>query len=256
MTSERTIEERRRLGERIKAENLKRGLNLKTLSHDAKCSPKTLSKVFKGELVNEGIVQRICAVLQIRTDARKSSEVSDEDHGSYSLDSFSDYVGMFFAYRRGFTHSENFLRSAFNIRWDHAEGYLVFSEYQKYFSKKSDEPVDNSQVGEIYFSHEIGLVHFLTKHKGAIRLITVSKLQNGDVANSRMSGIVLTQERHEIYHQPTSAAIFFEKAEKIPLEKFQTSAGVIEPADSRYEEIKSKIENVEKKVANFALLKQ
>lgn len=244
----------KRLGLRIEAERNRRGFKLKDLAYKAGCGEKTLRNAIAGKHVSGRIIAEICFVLGMNVEEAKPISISDQDHGSYTRDNFSDYIGRYFVYRRSFSFPRNIVRSVFNILWSDTGNVLQFQENQRYDSKELDTLVDHSQSGEIFISNTIGLLHFVTKAKGAIRLITVSKHRLNDPKDLTMQGIVLTQAKRPMHYLPSAAAIIFERiSPEVSIEEINKGCCVLRPKDFQYEKYHRALTDVELHVVSFAL---
>jgi transcriptional regulator with XRE-family HTH domain len=240
------------LGKRIEAERNARGFSQVALAEKAGCSPKMIRKLANGEKTRGKILAEVCAVLEIRIDDSRPTEISDLDHGSYTLNNFGQYVGLYFAYRRSLVQTRNILRSLFEIQWDKKARMLRFHEYQKYISSETGETVDRSQSGEIFVGSRSNLLHLLTRDRGAVRLITVSQFRMQNSEDLTMSGIVLTQSPRQFQHQPSSAAIMFEKVKGLR-ETLAKQVGEIRNGESQYAKLAADLTRIERHIVNFAL---
>lgn len=241
------------LGKRIETERNTRGLSQIALAEKAGCSPKLIRKLTNGEKTRGKILLEVCTVLGIRLDDRNPIEISDVEHGSYTLNNLAQYEGLYFAYRRSFVQPRNILRSLFDIRWDKKARLLHFQEFQKYKSSETGEAVDRSQSGEIYIGSRSNLLHLLTRDRGAVRLMTLFpfRMQNPD--DFKMSGIVLTQSLRQYQHIPSTAAITFEKV-KGSKEMLAKQVGEIRHgASNDYAKLAADLTRIERHVVNFVL---
>lgn len=246
--------EREILGRRIDDERGKRGMTIKQLATKAGCAEKSVRNVIKGLHSRGNILSEICTVLGLTSEDAKPVLVSDDEHGGYTKNSFSEYVGKFLAYRRSFSFERNILRSVFDIRWSDHDRCLIFDEHQRYESAEINALVDHSQSGEIYVSNTINLLHFVTTTKGAIRLITVSKFRLNDPDDLTMSGIVLTQAKKPLHYQPSTGAIIFEKmAPSVSKEEAVKKVGVLRTTDFDYDRVYRALTEVERHIVHFAL---
>lgn len=240
------------LGRRIDAERNNRSMTQEQLATSAGCSPKVIRKVIRGEKTHGRILAEICKVLDIRPGDDQPVEVADLDHGSYTLANFAPYVGRYFAYRRSLLFPRNILRSAYSIVWDKKARLLHFQEHQKYRSAQTGEFVDRSQSGDIYFGNRSGLLHLLTCERGSLRLITLSQFRLRSPDDLTMLGLVLTQAPRQFQHQPSAAAIMFEKT-SVPEPEFRKFVGEIRPGDPAYAKLNAELIETERHVVNFAL---
>jgi hypothetical protein len=132
--------------------------------------------------------------------------------------------------------------------WSEKKRCLEFVEEHKYVSS-AGRPVDFSQKGEIYISNDIGLLHLLTSERGAMRLITLSKLRRDD---NILQGVVLTQLRNGHHYSPAVSPIYLQKADAI-LSRSEVASliGPVPPTDELYPTVAAYIEEVEREVAYF-----
>jgi hypothetical protein len=176
------------------------------------------------------------------------NKVADPRYGSYAANNYSDYIGTYFAFRRALTDQTNFLRTIFQISWSERKRCLEFFEEQRYLSS-AGRPVDFSQQGDIYINNDVGLLHLVTSDRGAIRVITLSKLRRSD---SILEGIVLTQLRHSRYYSPAVSPIYLQKAEEVENRSEVSSLiGPIAPTHELYPTVAGYIAEVEREVAYF-----
>jgi hypothetical protein len=125
---------------------------------------------------------------------------------------------------------------------------LEFYEEQKYTSS-AGRPVNFGQQGDIYINNDIGLLHLVTSDRGAVRLITLSKLRRTD---DILEGIVLTQLRNSHYYSPAVSPIYLQKADGVVSRSEVISlTGPIAPTDELYRTVAAYIEEVEREVAYF-----
>lgn len=241
------------LGKRIEAERNVRGLSQIALAEKAGCSPKLIRKLINGEKTRGKILSEICAALGIRLDDGNPTEVTDAEHGSYTLNNFAQYEGFYFAYRRSFVQPRNILRSLFEIKWDKKGRLLRFNEFQKYMSSETGEMVDRSQSGEVFVGSRSNLLHLLTRDRGAVRLITLFPFRMQHPEDFKMSGIVLTQSPKQFRYLPSAAAITFEKA-KGSKEKLAEQVGEVrQGASGDYVKLAADLTRIERHVVNLAL---
>jgi hypothetical protein len=246
--------ERKELGRLIDDERDRRGLTIKTLANKAGCSEKSVRNVIKGLHTRGKTISEICTVLDISLEDAKPILVSNEEHGGYTKDGYEDYIGNYYSYRRSFSFPRNIVRSHFSIQWNEHNKCLCFDEDQRYNSVELEPTIDNSQSGEIFISNTIGLLHLVTKTKGAIRLITISKFRLNDSDDFTMRGIVLTQAKKPLYYQPSTAAIIFEKIKENELTSdSKKGVFVLHPKEFGYDKYNKALTEIERHLVNFAL---
>jgi len=180
---------------------------------------------------------------------RPENEVADEAHGGYSRSSSQDYEGAYFGYRRSLTHPDEFIRSVFTIRWNQEKRLLEFNEYHE-FLDRAGRPVNFSQDGEIYVSAKIGLVHMVTVTQGAVRLVTLSKMDD-----ETMRGCVLTQRKRPGFYQPSVSAIYLHRLGGCDPGAHKDKIGPIRLGDRDYEGVEKEIGRVERDFVLIALPK-
>jgi hypothetical protein len=188
----------------------------------------------------------VCAALKIQV------ENGDEDHGGYVFENFKDYVGHYYVFRRR-RFPNNIVRSAFDVSWNEKRGCLIFEEHQRYHSQETHTDNDYSQSGEVFYSHEIGLLHFVSRFKGAVRLMTVSKFSRSNPSDLVLRGIVLTQTNTQAQYQPFAAAVIFKKVGKLTGDHLTHGAKSYHPPDLEYEQLNQELLDVERHLAIFAL---
>lgn len=251
----------KRLGERIASARRNRSLTLVQLAERARLDERTVRTAITGEYVRPGSLKAICDALEIDVDEDDEKiYLADERFGSYLLDHYKEYVGHYYCYRRSFTFPLHILRSVYEIRWcaDKDNEGLKFREIQKYDSINFRKKIDFSQDGDVYISNSTNMVHFITSNRGAIRLVTLTKMQCDDgTENGTLSGIVLTQAKKSGYHQPSTSAIFFQKLENgKPEEELTINVGAITPEYEDYQYLNDVLIDIEKNVGIFAVTQE
>lgn len=244
---------RRALGDSIDQARKRLGWTLEELAAKAGYDERTIRNVIKGDSTRIKTVHNICTAAGINYNEAVSHEttlISSEEYGGYTFNHYDDYVGTFFAYRRSFTFSKNILRSFYVIEWSEKKKCLTFSETQAYTSQNLKKTVNFSQKGEIFISNNVGLLHLMTRHEGAVRLITLTKMRFDDLT---MHGVVLTQSQRSFYYQPSISPIFFQKAAEEPPENLAAMVGPIVPGHEEYDSLNETLAEVERNIGIFAL---
>ena len=233
----------------------KKNLPTKALAEDASCNVRTVRNFFNGKSVKEATIRKICTAVGVDFDSavrieKGTTHSSDLKHGAYSETLVHDYVGFFYAYRRSFSVSGNFVRSLFKFAWDKTNNCLRFEESQTYHSPRLRRRVSYDQTGEVFISNTIGLIHLLTMERGALRLITLTRLHHDE---NFMRGVVLTQAEWPDHFQPSISPIYFRKiTDPTTAEELIRHVGPIEAGDQDYTDIKGNLEQVETDVVRFA----
>lgn len=248
------LERLKKLGERIGAARKAKSWTLIQLADRAKLDERTVRTVIDGGHVRPSSLTAICKALEISAEEEEETvDIADDKFGSYNLEHYEHYIGYFYAYRRSFTYPANILRSVYELAWcdDKGKEGLKFREIQQYQSHNSKRKIDFSQRGEVYISNATGMVQLLTSHKGALRLITLTKLRSDD---NTMNGIVLTQAQKAFYHQPSTSAICFQKLpDEITEEDVVGNIGPIRPDDELYDIYHEFLLEIEKSIGIFAI---
>jgi hypothetical protein len=121
---------------------------------------------------------------------------------------------------------------------------------QKYVSPKTNRLVDFSQNGEIFISNSEGLLYLLTNNDGALRLITLTKLNEVD---GTLQGLILTKAKLAFYH-PAVSAIFLQKVPSdLPVDELIKQVGPVHAGTADYELADTLLREIEQNVGVFAL---
>ncbi|HLH90000.1 MAG TPA: helix-turn-helix domain-containing protein [Xanthobacteraceae bacterium] len=236
------------LGRRIDEARKALGLTLGEVAAKTGYDERTIRNVISGKGARPRTVLDICDCVRLKDqDSDQEIEVASEDHGSYTLPQYKEYLGNYFSYRRSFSYKGNIIRSVFSLEWSDEKKCMVFAEHQKFASPQGD--VDFSQDGEIYVSNAIGLLHFVTRHEGAIRLVTLTRLRNART----MRGVVLTQAALDDFYQPATSAILFVKQSAATLESMVSAVGPIPTTAADYADINSRLTDIERKMFAIAI---
>ena len=207
---------------------------------------RTIRNVLAGKPVRDQTIIDICQALGIAPELDEESqyaEVADEQYGSYARRLFSAYDGGFFAYRRSFTSASHLMRTVIEFAWSEEAKSLTFSEHSRYSTVR--KVVDHSQTGHVYISPLTDLVHLLTTHQGAVRLITLSKMRGGEDV---MRGAVLTQSEHRMYYQPSVSAIVLTKISNYEPERHRAMVGPIDANAEEHGSIVTELDQTERDV--------
>lgn len=193
----------RRLREALIRKVAQKRIPVKVLAQDAPCNERTIRNFLNGASVKDDTIRKICGAAGIDFDQEVdqrggTAKSSNLDHGSYSQELVQDYIGAFYAYRRSFSSPGNLLRSLYQFDWDKNHRCLRFREFQSYQSARLQRRVKYDQEGDVFISNTIGLVHLLTVERGALRLVTLTRLHHDE---NIMRGLVLTQAEWPDHYQ-------------------------------------------------------
>jgi transcriptional regulator with XRE-family HTH domain len=124
------------LGAVIRKKRESIGWTQEKLAYEAGYSDKIIRLIEHGARTKLKTLQDVCQALGLPSDAYNISEnkIADSRYGSYNLTHYIDYIGVYFAFRRGFTNQTNFLRTIFEIAWSDEKRCLEFYEDHKYTS--------------------------------------------------------------------------------------------------------------------------
>jgi hypothetical protein len=231
-------EQKVRIGEMVRkqltrnsVENTKQGArsligSVKELAAATKLTEQVIYKLHSGDF-SVRTLELVESVLGVDFQSQKVAETReavklvnnpgrDTDHweraiptrfGGYTRDQVEHYMGDYLSVRRSVTHPENYLGSLVTIFWDDEIRAARFSENNK-FTASDGRKMDFSQSGTLHLSAQIGLVHLLTARFGAIRLVTLTRLQ---LAEPVMYGAMLTQVPEAGSYMPAKTTVHFRK---------------------------------------------
>lgn len=246
--AERKVDFRRSRAAKIDQARVNKSWTRTKLAEVSGYDVRTIRTVLSGdEPVRDQTILDICKALGITAeldDVESDIEVSGHQYGAYARTPYKHYEGGYFAYRRSFTYPNTFLRSLYELRWHEAEEVFHFQEFQSYTSVEN-RPIDHSQAGKIYISPATDLIHFLTIHEGAVRLITLTKMR-GNYATMR--GSVLTQSERTMFYQPSVSAIYLDKIANFDFSVHCREVGPIVPSNEAYQSVEATIEAIEQDV--------
>ena len=237
------------LGRKLQRECHSQRITQKILADRAGYDEKTIRNIFRGIRVRPGCLEDVCAVLKVNISQVRPVHRSNE-HGGYSKTQIEEHLGIFLSYRRSFSIPENILRSVFEFSWNEERECLEFRELQEYVSSETRTSINFSQSGDVYMSASVGLLHLLTKHNGALRLITLTRLRLNDLT---MRGSVLTQAQDEFFYRPSVSPIVMQRCNpQIDLETLSKQIGPVRCGDGEYSRLNKALLDVEERLANFA----
>lgn len=151
-------------------------------------------------------------------------------YGGYSREQVAPYLGSYIGIRRSVTYPSHFLGSLFDIYWDDEIGAARFYEDNK-FTDTDGRERDYSQPGTLHVSAQIGVIHLLTSEQGALRLITLTRMQIDRV----MYGAILTQVSEAGFYRPAKSTIFMRKFDRDGDSEVNELRGPIRPGHKQYD---------------------
>lgn len=164
--------------------------------------------------------------------------------GGYSREQMLPYLDRFVAVRRSVTIPANFLGTMISIFWDDELEAARFSEFNKFVSSDGRE-MDYSQAGTLHMSAHIGMLHLLTSRQGALRLITLTRLQ---VQEPVMYGAILTQVPESGYFMPAKSTIHLRRILPEKEEEARDLIGPITPSHPSYERIVRDLDDADRAI--------
>ena len=215
LISQLSEDARLRIGKR-----LREALELSDVTQDCaaaelKVDPRTIRNMLAGKSLKLARIKDFCKFLdvefsEIEKAARDDPQVSDNkslDYGGYTFSSVERYIGEYISIRSSLDDNNKLYCSSFSLTWSTERGGLFFSEYGQFPSQNSENRSYN-QGGIVHISPDIGLLHLLTSWRGAVRLITLSRLR---FRSQRMFGAILTQADQRVGFVPAISPIVFQK---------------------------------------------
>ena len=164
-------------------------------------------------------------------------DVSAQNYGGYSRASVTDLEGCYVCFRPAFTRPGVITAYLVDLRWDEAVSCLTFEE-----SARAD--AGHTQRGRVYIPEGRPFISFVTVERGALRLVTVSRLELPQSAR----GLMMTLSNPGGMHfTPVSAPVVFKRiVDKVP------QLGFIEPEAPDYESYRQELEAVAPDFGFFA----
>lgn len=98
----------------------------------------------------------------------------------------------------------------------------------------------------MFVSNSLGLVYFLTKYEGALRLLVLTKLHHDEMT---MSGAVVTATERPNHFEPAASPIFLKKTGSDTSHDLANLIGLIKPTDDDYQDMKKILGQVETNMA-------
>lgn len=256
MCSQLTKDDKKRVGDRIRRhlqDNAVKKIQTKNrqiistpteLADAVGMAPSTIFKLHSGEFSMKTlrIVEAVLGTTFSDADAIPDSAamlgLAPVSSGGYSDAKIGPYIGTYLTVRQGMSNPENLLTTLVDISWDENEQIARFNETNKFISSEGKD-YDYSQSGTVHISEKIGLIHLLTSVEGALRLITMTRLQ---VMEPVMYGAILTQIPEAGTFIPTKASVHFRKMGDQISSLRDIDVGVITPQHDLYNSLLSDLD--------------
>ena len=205
----------------IRTAMIEKKLTQSELADAADCHEKTIQNLLAGRSVREQTLFDVCMVLgldfpsikaawtgspvmgpmELRGDGGLASPVY---MGAYTRAAVDHYIGSYLTIRPAFTKPGVIIAYRTQIVWDPDWPSLLFEE--------SDRPDANfHHRGRIYVPASSMFIHLVSLTKGAMRMVTVSQLDQTD----HMRGIISTLNRQGALLVPVAAPIVYVKSDKL-----------------------------------------
>lgn len=201
-------------------------------------SKSTIYKLHSGDFsmrtlrIVEGVLGKIVSDDDVQMPVEKDmpgARSTTIGSGGYSYQDILPYLGRYLTIRQGTTVVENLLTTRVDIHWDENAEMARYDEYNRFLSS-SGKIMDYSQSGTVHRSRALGVLHLLTSFEGAIRLVTLGRIQ---VMEPVMYGMILTQIQGSGAFVPTSSVVHFRRmSEQGAAAAFET--GVVRPGDPQF----------------------
>jgi hypothetical protein len=166
-----------------------------------------------------------------------TSDLAAQNCGGYSRASVAYLEGCYVCFRPAFTRSGVITAYLVDLRWDEAASCLTFEE-----SSRAD--AGHTQRGRVYIPEGRPFISLVTVERGALRLVTVSRLELPQSAR----GLMMTLSNPGGMHfTPVSAPVVFKRiVDNVP------QLGFIEPEAPDYESYRQELEAVAPDFGFFA----
>lgn len=157
------------------------------------CSERAAQDPHPGMSLHEALT----VAQDIRVPQSSRSEVID-DLGGYARASVERFEGRYVCFRPTFSAADTINAYLLNVHWDEAESCLTFEELERI-------DTGHTQKGRVYIPDGRPFMSFVTLERGAIRLIMVSRPEQG---NEPLRGLITTLSNPGGAHfTPVSAPI-------------------------------------------------
>lgn len=204
-------------------------LTQEELASQAKVSEKTIRNLEAGKRVRDSTYRRICAALGVPVETVSAAlppRSLSFDAGSYTEEGIRDYIGTYRVVRFDFLERDTIVVSEASIYWNDPLGVCSYCE---------KTPHDSFHEGVLYTSAVIGLFHIIAVNRGAVRMLTLSRLN--PIARS-MRGQMLSQMSSADHYVPCSTPIVLQKTSDESAEPMELSeSDQIDSSFSEYAEL-------------------
>jgi hypothetical protein len=175
---------------------------------------------------------------ELDTTQPSNPDVAARNYGGYARANVEYLEGRYVCFRPAFTLPDVICAYLMDLRWDPVGSCLTFEE-------KDREDSSHTQCGRVYIPDGRPFLSFVTVAQGGIRLITVSRPEQGKSAR----GLILTLSNPSgMQFTPASAPIVLQRiADKIP------QLGFIGPDASDFEFYRQELETVAPAFGIFAI---
>lgn len=242
LISKLSAAEKTALGTRIRECLEEQGLTQEYLAAELNVDPRTVRNMLSGRSLTVPRVKRIGEIFETDVWAvlRRSEDGADgagsetaviEEFGGYPRHSVERYEGEYIAVRHSLGENPNLHCSFYSLEWDAGKQALHFEESNKFIGQ-GKRPRDYSQGGHVHISPDIGLLHLMTCWRGAIRLITLSKMR---LTSGIMYGALLTQSDQKFGFMPATTPIVFQKLDRSQPDTVPDSSGPVQPNHDAYQ---------------------
>jgi Co/Zn/Cd efflux system component len=169
--------------------------------------------------------------------AQSRSDVAAPNYGGYSRANAAHLEGCYVCFRPAFTLPGVITAYLMDLRWDDTASCLTFEE-----SGRAD--AGHTQRGRVYIPDGRPFISFVTVERGGIRLVTVSRPEQGESAR----GLIMSLSNPGGMHfTPVSAPIVLRRiVDKVP------QLGFIRPDAPDYESYRRELEAVAPAFGFFA----
>jgi len=248
------INEKKRIGGEVRAflarngiQNARAGSNKlisspKSLAHAAGVSEATIYKLHSGEF-SVKTLRLVEDILGANFHNGEENNPSHEhsfgthqaivDSGGYTRSQIEPYLGNYLSIRRSVSFPDNFLGTYITVFWDEENQIAKFTEDNN-FTASDGRKLDFSQSGTLHMSSQIGTIHFLTSTNGALRMMTLTRLQVPDLV---MYGAILSQIPEGGHYMPLKTTVFLKKITESYTENVLDFLGPIKKEHPSYNSI-------------------
>lgn len=177
------------------------------------------------------------AAEELEPAAASRSDVAAQNYGGYLRANVAHLEGRYVCFRPAFTAPGVISAYLMDLRWDEAASCLTFEE-------KDRADAGHAQRGRVYIPDGRPFISFVTVERGAIRLVTVSRPEQGESAR----GLIMTLSNPVgMNFTPACAPVVLKRIEdKIP------RLGFIRTDAPDYEFYRRELETVEPGFGFFA----